>query len=78
MSASDIIAQTTADAQRLFDRVSNASKKKQKSIQSSADVGYLVTLSIDHERFGGGSGPLSVGETATIVRSEDGESLRLS
>lgn len=75
----DLLAQTTDDAQRLLERISNVSKRKDRRVQGVVDIGHLVTLSVDYERFGGESGPLQLGEVGTVLGSEDdGENIRFA
>ena len=76
MAASDFIAQTMENSERLLERLLVSSKKRQIAVRTGSDIGYSVVLSADFERFGGGSGPLIVGETATVVANEEDEKIR--
>jgi hypothetical protein len=78
MSAPDIITQTSDDAQRLLERITKLNSKRERSStqQGCYCAGYLVMLSADHDRFGGESGPLKLGETGTVIGNEGEEKLR--
>jgi hypothetical protein len=78
MSAPEILTQTSENAQRLLERITKlASKRERSSTQEACHcAGYLVTLSADHDRFGGELGPLKLGETGTVVGNEGEDKLR--
>jgi hypothetical protein len=78
MSAPEIITQTSENAQRLLERITKLASRRKRSLTQHGCpcAGYLVSLSADHDRFGGELGPLKLGETGTVIGNEGDDKLR--